>query len=311
MRRQLQWRKWRRPVKTIVAPALSTASITSRSRPARLDEGVDAGLEREPGPVREWEEGIRGEVKADDVHACRVPSRRDPDRVDAAHLAGGDPDRLQVLGDHDRVRRHVLADPRGEEQVAPAPRWARRSPPPSPRGPRRPSRGHTRAGRRAHACSPAPTLPPSGARCRSRSGSTACARAPQARPRRSPARTGPRRSALRAAPRRGADGAVEDDDAAVGRRRIRCEGHLVRLFDRRADADAARVHMLHDHAGRQRELHHEHPRRVEVVEVVERELAPVQLLDAAGACVRPARRSRRRSDAGSRRRRASASRTRA
>ena len=38
--------------------------------------------------------------------------------------------------------------------------------------------------------------------------------------------------------------------------------------------------MLDDHAGRERELAHEHARGVEVVQVVERELAPVQLLDA-------------------------------
>ena len=38
--------------------------------------------------------------------------------------------------------------------------------------------------------------------------------------------------------------------------------------------------MLDDHAGGERELAHEHARRVEIVEVVERELAPVQLLDA-------------------------------
>ena len=44
---------------------------------------------------------------------------RDPHRVDAAHLAGADADRLQVLGDHDRVRGDVLADAPREEQVAP------------------------------------------------------------------------------------------------------------------------------------------------------------------------------------------------
>ena len=44
---------------------------------------------------------------------------RDPHRVDAAHLAGADADRLQALRDHDRVRRDVLADAPREQQVAP------------------------------------------------------------------------------------------------------------------------------------------------------------------------------------------------
>ena len=44
---------------------------------------------------------------------------RDADGVDPAHLAGADPDRLQVLGEDDRVRGDVLADAPGEEQVAP------------------------------------------------------------------------------------------------------------------------------------------------------------------------------------------------
>ena len=45
---------------------------------------------------------------------------RDADGVDAAHLAGADADRLEVLGEDDRVREDVLADPPGEEEVAPA-----------------------------------------------------------------------------------------------------------------------------------------------------------------------------------------------
>jgi hypothetical protein len=44
---------------------------------------------------------------------------RDPHRVDTAHLAGADPDRLQVLRQHDRVRRDVLADAPGENEIAP------------------------------------------------------------------------------------------------------------------------------------------------------------------------------------------------
>ena len=44
---------------------------------------------------------------------------RDLHGLDAAHLAGADAERLQVLGDDDRVRVHVLADAPGEEEVAP------------------------------------------------------------------------------------------------------------------------------------------------------------------------------------------------
>ena len=48
----------------------------------------------------------------------------------------------------------------------------------------------------------------------------------------------------------------------------------------RADGDAARVRVLDDDAGRQRELARERAGGREVVEVVEGELLPVQLLDA-------------------------------
>src|SRR3954470_12728594 len=44
---------------------------------------------------------------------------REPHRVDAAHLAGADPECLQIAPEHDRVRGDVLADAPGEEQVAP------------------------------------------------------------------------------------------------------------------------------------------------------------------------------------------------
>ena len=58
-----------------------------------------------------------------------------------------------------------------------------------------------------------------------------------------------------------------------------------------ASADPAGIRVLDDHAGRERELRGEQPRGGEVVEVVVRELLPVQLLDAreqvhARACLR-------------------------
>ena len=206
---------------------------------------------------------------------------RDPHGVDAAHLAGADPDRLQVLGDHDRVRGDVLADAGSEEQVAPL--------------------GLGRLARRdLHPLAvldvPVAVLDEQAAEhalvvALPRLGASALGVVED--PDRLLADERLERDLVVAGreqhldellrellAERGADGAVEDDDAAVGGERVGCERDLVRLLDRRADGDAARVRVLDDHAGRERELAHEQPRRVEVVEVVERELAAVQLLDA-------------------------------
>ena len=77
----------------------------------------------------------------------------------------------------------------------------------------------------------------------------------------------------------GRDLAVERDDAAVGRHGVGGERLLVGLLDRRGDRDAARVCVLDDHAGRQRELPQHGARGVEVVEVVERELLAAEQVD--------------------------------
>ena len=82
-------------------------------------------------------------------------------------------------------------------------------------------------------------------------------------------------------------GRLSAHDHAERRERIGRERALVRLLDRRRDRDAARVRVLDDHAGRQRELAQQHQRAGEVVQVVERELAAVQLLDVREQ--RPAR----------------------
>src|SRR4051812_1905315 len=87
---------------------------------ARLDERPDPGVERDLRAVGEREEGVAREHRAGDI--VPVLTRllhRDAHGVDAAHLAGADPDGLQVAGEHDRVRRDVLAHAPGEEQVAP------------------------------------------------------------------------------------------------------------------------------------------------------------------------------------------------
>src|SRR5436190_1651639 len=90
------------------------------SRAARLHERADSGVEREPRPVGEGEEGIRGERRPAQIVAVgRSLLDRDPDRVDAAHLSRAHADRSQILDEHDRVRRDVLADTPGEHEVAP------------------------------------------------------------------------------------------------------------------------------------------------------------------------------------------------
>ena len=89
-------------------------------RAARLDDGGDPRLERELRAVREGEEPVRGQDGAGEVVAeLHGLVERDADGVDPAHLAGPDAERLQPVGDHDRVREHVLGDAPGEEQVAP------------------------------------------------------------------------------------------------------------------------------------------------------------------------------------------------
>ena len=73
------------------------------------------------------------------------------------------------------------------------------------------------------------------------------------------------------------DHAVEDEDAAVRRDRIGGERRLVGLEQRSADGRAARVVVLDDDRRRQLELLDQPARRVEVEQVVERQLLAVQL----------------------------------
>ena len=109
-------------MKIIAAPAFSTAvdDLVVALRAARLDQRGHARVERELRTVREREERVRGERRSLErvaELACFLDC--DPNGIDAAHLSGPDPDRLQVLHEHDRVRGDVLAHPPGEEQVAP------------------------------------------------------------------------------------------------------------------------------------------------------------------------------------------------
>src|SRR5687768_7098648 len=86
-----------------------------------LDDRRDAGVERDLGAVREGEEAIRRQDRP--LHV--VPARArlldgEPDGVHTARLPGADAERLQILRDHDRIRRDVPADAPGEQEVAPA-----------------------------------------------------------------------------------------------------------------------------------------------------------------------------------------------
>src|SRR5256714_4731989 len=87
---------------------------------ARLDDRGDPGRERELGAVGEWEERFRREDGAVEF-VLELPrlGERDLDRVDAALLAGADPDRLESPCDHDRVRADVLAGAPREQKIAP------------------------------------------------------------------------------------------------------------------------------------------------------------------------------------------------
>ena len=117
-----QCRKWRRCVKTIARAGRFDRGddLVVALRAARLDDRRDAGLERELRAVGEREERVRGEHRARPGRGrAPAPSRPRDAQSRPGCLAGADPDRLEVLGEHDRVRADVLAHAPGEEQVAP------------------------------------------------------------------------------------------------------------------------------------------------------------------------------------------------
>src|SRR4029079_16493296 len=71
-----------------------------------------------PGREREERHGGGG-CTLERVAVLAGLLERDPHRVDTAHLAGADPEGLQVARELDRVRGHLLADAPGEERVPP------------------------------------------------------------------------------------------------------------------------------------------------------------------------------------------------
>ena len=72
---------------------------------------------------------------------------------------------------------------------------------------------------------------------------------------------------------------VESEHHPVGGDRIRVVGSAERVLDRARDGDSGRVRMLDDDRRGQLELAEQPPGRREVVQVVERELLTVQLVD--------------------------------
>ena len=112
-----QWRKWRRPVKTIARWCRSATSmaISSRIEPPGWMIAVTPAWAADLDAVREREVRIRRHDRGPRPVA-RAP-QRDLDRDLAAGLAGADADRRRVAGEHDRVRADVADRAPGEQQV--------------------------------------------------------------------------------------------------------------------------------------------------------------------------------------------------
>ena len=122
-----QWRKWRRAVISIAAPARSTAARTSASRsepPGWTIAVTPASMSSDLRAVGEREERVRGGDGAPGAVGC-VETLRLLDGlaagVDAADLARAEPDQLAVADEHDRVRHDAANEPPGEVEVG-APR---------------------------------------------------------------------------------------------------------------------------------------------------------------------------------------------
>ena len=146
-------RKWRRPVKTIVAPASRTAASTSGSRfePPGWMIARDAGLERQRRRRRRT--GRRRRRRAPRPRAsdrAPVPSRR-ASRTASTRLIwpAPMPSVCPPRREDDRVRRDVLRDRPGKEELVPRRACpGRRRQRPSRRAGRRRRRGPGRGARR-------------------------------------------------------------------------------------------------------------------------------------------------------------------
>ena len=205
---------------------------------------------------------------------------RDAHRIDAAHLPGADAKRLAAAGDHDRVRKRVLDDGPGEQQIVPLGRGDLTT-----HDLHRVQRiGAGVALLHEEAAKDALGVP------FGRLESSSLEIVEHADPwflgesfdgnvvepgceQHFDEMLGESR------PERRADGSIDNDDTAVRRDRVGGERPLVCLFDRVGDSDPARIRVLHDHARRTVELETQKACGGEVVEVVERERLAVELLD--------------------------------
>src|ERR1700737_899124 len=85
-------------------------------RAARLDHSAHAGASQDVETVPKWKEGV-GSGEGAGRWRGRFHNGH-PGRVDAAHLAGADPDRLRGARQHDGVRLQVSADDPRELQAS-------------------------------------------------------------------------------------------------------------------------------------------------------------------------------------------------
>ena len=108
---------------TIAAPAASTAACDFGVAPraAGLDDHGDPGVERELRAVREGEERVAREHRA--LRVSWPSSRAFSSAIRTASTRLIWPAPIPIVcwlsGEHDRVRRHVLADAPREEDVVP------------------------------------------------------------------------------------------------------------------------------------------------------------------------------------------------
>ena len=205
---------------------------------------------------------------------------REPDGVDAAHLTRPDPESLSALRDHDRVGGDVTHDGPGEEQLFPA------------------FLVEVAAGDahqverieldvaflREHAADHALEIALAGgegtALVVDEHAEVGAAGERFDRDRVEPGGEDHLEELLRErVAERGAHRSVEDDDAAVGRRRVGRQRLRVRALDRLVECHTAGVRVLDDHASRRFERRDEQPGGGEIVQVVVREGPALQLID--------------------------------
>ena len=209
-----------------------TAAITSASRfeppgwtIAARRPRARAAARRRRGRTRRGERGARRA-------SWPLPRLldRDPNRVDAAHLSGADPDRLQPRASTIAFEVTCLHTRQAKSRSPQPSSSARRRRPPSRRGRRCPGRGPGRAARRdALVVALARAARAARMSCEDRTPASA-ASASTAR-RRSRARTAPRRTAPRAARRVALDGPVQTTTPPYADR-VGGERPVVRLLDR-------------------------------------------------------------------------------